>query len=219
MDRARVSDPKSRPLVSQAGLAAHGIAQHHDPRHLHGPHRRRHDDKLEAGPFLQITRTNGRAHVSRRPAQPGRQRQMVCASARPVAGTGHLRQCAQRPDLFDGEAFGKPATRVDGSAGVGLQFPSGANEKASDFESWFYLLPIVLIASAVIQGREDRQEKTVTSVTVQVDGKQQRDGSNNHEPGERRGDRSAGRHHAQLRAVDGDHGEFSSPAPESAPSS
>ena len=70
----------------------------------------------------------------------------------------------------DGEAFGKPATRVDGSAGVGLQFPSGANEKASDFESCFYLLPIVLIASAVIQGREDRQEKTVTSVTVQVDG-------------------------------------------------
>jgi hypothetical protein len=70
---------------------------------------------------------------------------------------------------LDGQTFGQAGTRVDGSASVALQFPSGDGEKASDFESWFYLLPIVYIVNVVIQGVENNIEKQVSAVIVRQD--------------------------------------------------
>ena len=69
---------------------------------------------------------------------------------------------------LDGQAFGQSASRVDGTSGVGLQFPSGNNEKASDFESWFYLAPM-LTANVVIQGVENGVESPVSGIAVRVD--------------------------------------------------
>ncbi|HTW25834.1 MAG TPA: DUF6519 domain-containing protein [Acetobacteraceae bacterium] len=46
------------------------------------------------------------------------------------------------PIYLDGQCFGTQATRADGSQRVDLSLPSGNDEKASDFESWFYLAPI-----------------------------------------------------------------------------
>jgi hypothetical protein len=70
---------------------------------------------------------------------------------------------------LDGQTFGQPATRVDGSSGVGLQFPSGNGDKASDFESWFYLAPMLLIANVEIQAIEEGVERQVNAVKVLVD--------------------------------------------------
>lgn len=39
--------------------------------------------------------------------------------------------------FLDGQAFGRPATRANGSSRIDLAFPSGAGAPASDFESWF----------------------------------------------------------------------------------
>lgn len=50
--------------------------------------------------------------------------------------------------FLDGQSFGQSALRADGTTPrVDLQFPTGNGEKASDFESWFYLAPTLLIAS------------------------------------------------------------------------
>jgi Family of unknown function (DUF6519) len=53
--------------------------------------------------------------------------------------------------FLDGQCFGVPATRSDGATPrVDLQFPSGNLQKASDFESWFYLAPMLQIVSLTI---------------------------------------------------------------------
>jgi len=52
---------------------------------------------------------------------------------------------------------------------VGLQFPSGNGDKGSDFESWFYLAPVLLIANIIIQGVEKGVERQVSAVKVLVD--------------------------------------------------
>jgi hypothetical protein len=49
---------------------------------------------------------------------------------------------------LDGETFGATATRTDGSTQrMNLQLPSGNQEKASDFESWFYVAPTLQASS------------------------------------------------------------------------
>jgi len=40
---------------------------------------------------------------------------------------------------LDGQAFGEPDKRIDGTPRTALHFPTGAGVRASDFESWFYL--------------------------------------------------------------------------------
>jgi len=53
--------------------------------------------------------------------------------------------------FLDGQAFGSPAFRADKvTPRVDLQLPSGNSEKASDFESWFYLAPTLQITSLTI---------------------------------------------------------------------
>ena len=48
---------------------------------------------------------------------------------------------------LDGQAFGQPAYRADGTtARIDLQLPSGDGATASDFEGWFYLAPVVEIS-------------------------------------------------------------------------
>lgn len=52
---------------------------------------------------------------------------------------------------LDGQAFGQPSTRADGTPSVGLQFPSGDGARTSDFESWFYLAPELLVVSVTVK--------------------------------------------------------------------
>jgi hypothetical protein len=42
---------------------------------------------------------------------------------------------------LDGQSFAKAGTRADGSQRLDLTLPSGNGEKASDFESWIYVVP------------------------------------------------------------------------------
>jgi hypothetical protein len=75
---------------------------------------------------------------------PGRLRVKLLGN--PIfAGTGANRL------FLDGEAFGEPALRADGkTARVDLQLPSGNDQKASNFESWFYLYPTLQVASVQV---------------------------------------------------------------------
>ncbi|HEX3473131.1 MAG TPA: DUF6519 domain-containing protein [Silvibacterium sp.] len=53
---------------------------------------------------------------------------------------------------LDGQSFGTSgSTRIDGSPRIDLQFPSGNNAKASDFDSWFFLAPILTIVSVTVE--------------------------------------------------------------------
>jgi hypothetical protein len=72
------------------------------------------------------------------------------------AGTGTSRV------FLDGVAFGQPALRGDGKTPrIDLQLPSGNDQKAGDFESWFYLYPTLQVASAQV---------TYTSLVVRQTG-------------------------------------------------
>jgi hypothetical protein len=52
---------------------------------------------------------------------------------------------------LDGQSFGIAGSfRIDGTPRIDLQLPSGNNAKASDFESWFYLAPIVNLVSLTV---------------------------------------------------------------------
>ncbi len=70
---------------------------------------------------------------------------------------------------LDGLSFGETGTRaVDGSPCVNLSVPSGNSLKASDFESWFYLAPSVLISNVVIQLLDGTTVVGTNAVTVTV---------------------------------------------------
>jgi hypothetical protein len=51
---------------------------------------------------------------------------------------------------LDGQSYGVASTRSDGASRTDLALPSGNNEKASDFESWFYIAPVQRIESMAI---------------------------------------------------------------------
>lgn len=56
--------------------------------------------------------------------------------------------CGQARTLFlDGQCFAHSGTRADQTPRIALQYPSGNNALASDFESWFYLAPAPTISS------------------------------------------------------------------------
>ena len=68
---------------------------------------------------------------------------------------------------LDGQTFGEPGSpRADGSASVGLQFPSGNGAKASDFESWFYLAPVLLLVSVTVNFTSPLTIETNLSATA-----------------------------------------------------
>jgi hypothetical protein len=53
--------------------------------------------------------------------------------------------------FLDGQSFATPGTRSDGATPrTDLQFPSGDSQKASVFESWFYLAPILQLTSLTV---------------------------------------------------------------------
>ncbi len=53
---------------------------------------------------------------------------------------------------LDGQCYGTPGVRADGvTPRNDLVLPSGNSEKASDFESWFYLAPVLTLTSLAIQ--------------------------------------------------------------------
>ena len=54
--------------------------------------------------------------------------------------------------FLDGQSYGADALRRDGKTPrIDLQLPSGNSQKASDFDSWFYLAPALSISSFAIQ--------------------------------------------------------------------
>jgi hypothetical protein len=53
--------------------------------------------------------------------------------------------------FLDGQTFGTPGTRVGGAARMDLSFASGAGATGSDFESWFFLAPTLLLNSLSVQ--------------------------------------------------------------------
>ncbi|HUI56726.1 MAG TPA: DUF6519 domain-containing protein [Bryobacteraceae bacterium] len=66
--------------------------------------------------------------------------------AKIFAGTGSTQL------FLDGEAFGITGTRSDGvTPRTDLVFPTGAQQAASDFESWFYLAPVLAITGLSVQ--------------------------------------------------------------------
>jgi Family of unknown function (DUF6519) len=68
---------------------------------------------------------------------------------------------------LDGSSFGATSARnADGSPCVSLNTPSGNLLKASDFESWFYLAPSLLIANATIQLMNEQSVVGSNNVTV-----------------------------------------------------
>src|SRR5579883_751853 len=53
--------------------------------------------------------------------------------------------------FLDGQSYGQAALRADGTTPrVDLQLPSGNDEKASDFESWFYVAPTLVLSSLTV---------------------------------------------------------------------
>jgi hypothetical protein len=70
----------------------------------------------------------------------------VALKGRAIRGAG-----AGAPIYLDGQSFGVPATRTDGkTARTDLSLPSGYAAKASDFESWFYLVPSQRVISVTV---------------------------------------------------------------------
>jgi hypothetical protein len=54
--------------------------------------------------------------------------------------------------FLDGQSFGQAALRADGKTPrIDLQLPSGNNEKASDFEGWFYVAPTLLLIELKVE--------------------------------------------------------------------
>jgi hypothetical protein len=51
---------------------------------------------------------------------------------------------------LDGQSLGQTATNNDGTTRIDLQLPSGNGSKASDFESWFYVAPTLLITQVTV---------------------------------------------------------------------
>ncbi len=54
---------------------------------------------------------------------------------------------AQGQIFLDGQSLGQPATNADGTTRIDLQLPSSTGGRSSDFESWFYLAPTLLITN------------------------------------------------------------------------
>lgn len=50
--------------------------------------------------------------------------------------------------FLDGRSYSKTITNPDGTTRADLQLPSGSGQRSSDFESWFYLAPTLLVTSA-----------------------------------------------------------------------
>jgi len=71
-----------------------------------------------------------------------------------TAGTSG--QCGQTKTLFlDGQCFGEPRQRSDKTPGVNLALPSGNSAMASDFESWFYLVPMPEVEGVTFNGENN----------------------------------------------------------------
>jgi hypothetical protein len=51
---------------------------------------------------------------------------------------------------LDGRALGQPTQDPTGTTRMDLQLPSGAGVQSSDFESWFYVAPTLLIANLLV---------------------------------------------------------------------
>jgi hypothetical protein len=68
-----------------------------------------------------------------------------------LLGSTIFAQSGNNQIFLDGECFGTAGTRTDGvTPRVELEFPSGNLQRASDFESWFYLAPILQIVSLTV---------------------------------------------------------------------
>jgi hypothetical protein len=80
-------------------------------------------------------------------------RMVISASAQTaLLGTFASAPASGAPPIYlDGQTFGMASTRANGLARTDLQLPSGAGAAGSDFESWFFVAPIVAINSLAVQ--------------------------------------------------------------------
>ncbi len=76
-----------------------------------------------------------------------------------------------QPRLYlDGQVFGQPAAQDAVNGIISLIFPSGDNQRASDFDSWFYLAkPIELVSLNIDFPKSVRAEGTIRA-TVTLSG-------------------------------------------------
>ena len=73
-------------------------------------------------------------------------RARVVLKGRTIRGAGAL-----GAQYLDGQTFGRPATRADGTTPrITLTLPSGDSARASDFESWFFVAPIPRIDTMTV---------------------------------------------------------------------
>jgi Family of unknown function (DUF6519) len=73
-----------------------------------------------------------------------------------LIGQAFMATGASGPIYLNGRAFGQHGTRgIDGSDRIDLRFPSGDGPTASDFESWFYLAPVLQIKGLTIPNNGD----------------------------------------------------------------
>jgi hypothetical protein len=70
---------------------------------------------------------------------------------------------------LDGQAYGTPGTRADGTTRTDLTLPSGDNDRASDLESWFYIAPTPVVSVTVTPAKV-AFVADATGVTKLVDG-------------------------------------------------
>ncbi|QAU23613.1 hypothetical protein EO087_06135 [Dyella sp. M7H15-1] len=88
---------------------------------------------------------------------PGRVRVKLPGHSLYAAGRGNTGTL-----YLDGQAFGQTARTADNSRDrIDLQFPTGNSDKASDFESWFYLYPVLAVTEV---------DLTYSAMTVQDNG-------------------------------------------------
>jgi len=74
------------------------------------------------------------------------------------------------PLYLDGQVFGLPGTRADGSTPrLDLQLPSGNDDTASDFEGWFYVAPTLQVTGVTVSNAALRVVLTGDTVTSVVD--------------------------------------------------
>ena len=74
--------------------------------------------------------------------------------------------------FLDGQTFGMAAVRADGTTPrIDLQLPSGNGVKASDFEGWFYVAPILEIVSVAIDYPQVTASYDNGQILLSADGK------------------------------------------------
>ncbi|GLQ45817.1 hypothetical protein GCM10007862_08680 [Dyella lipolytica] len=85
-----------------------------------------------------------------------------------LPGRTHYASPAGGAQIYlDGQAFGQSAAASIGKRErIDLQFPTGNSERASDFESWFYLYPVLTVSEVTLTYSALTVQQSGNSVTI-----------------------------------------------------